>query len=151
MNKKPAKPRADRAAIPPADADQLVDVLMAFGRFMRRLLAEALPDSCSFVQLKTLEFIRENGTPSMREVAGEMKISSPAATMIIERLVESGELNRLSDPDDRRIVRLSITPKGAKSLDTGMALVRGKLKERLSGLDPESRARTVRALRDFMK
>ena len=151
MNSKPTTPRARAAASRDRSADELIGTLMTFGRFMRRLLTSSLPDSCSVMQLKTLEFIRDSGEPSMRDVADEMKISSPAVTMIIDHLVEDGGLARVADKSDRRIIRLAITPKGLKELDKGMKTIRALLKERIANLSASEREHMASAMERFMK
>ena len=145
MNKKPAKSASA------AETEALIATLMTFGRFMRRLLSTCLPDSCSFMQLKTLEFVQDKGEPSMGDVAEEMKMSSPAVTMIINHLVESGELARVADPGDRRVVRLAITPAGKKSVERGMKLIREALKKRLECLTEADRAQMSSIMHNFMK
>jgi DNA-binding MarR family transcriptional regulator len=48
----------------------------------------------------------------VKSLARELDVSPAAASQAVDRLVAYGVLSRSPDPDDRRAVRLSFTPKG---------------------------------------
>jgi DNA-binding MarR family transcriptional regulator len=67
----------------------------------------------------------------MGELASRLGIGVSAATGLVDRLVERGVLKRDSDPADRRVVRVRMSPAGiragqewyaAQVLHTGQAL-----------------------------
>jgi DNA-binding MarR family transcriptional regulator len=103
--------------------------IFAFFRMAREQIFCAKPHcSSSFMDIAILHAAMEKDNPSMKDVADMLRIASPSATVIIDRLVLNGELVRMEDPDDRRIVRIGITPAGKKILKTGM-------KDSIAGMD----------------
>jgi len=64
----------------------------------------------------------------MKDVADMLRIQGSSATVIIDRLVLNGELVRMEDPGDRRVVRIGITEAGKKILKSGM-------KDSIAGMD----------------
>jgi DNA-binding MarR family transcriptional regulator len=73
-------------------------------------------DPFSLAQFKVLTLVFEKGSPTMKEIADSLYITSPSATSIINHLVTEKELQRVFDKEDRRIVRLTLTAKGKKTL-----------------------------------
>jgi DNA-binding MarR family transcriptional regulator len=53
----------------------------------------------------------------MREVASYLKVAPPTATALIQSFVEDGILDRSTDPEDRRRVRLSLSKKGLRIME----------------------------------
>ena len=53
----------------------------------------------------------------MNELARGMGVTRPAATGLVDRLIAQGLVRRQQDADDRRVVRVGLTPKGRKVLD----------------------------------
>jgi len=95
--------------------DQLLPLMIAFGRLLRVEMAKHLAP-LSLLHLQTLQFVAEAGNPTMREVAAYLKISAPSATEIITALVKEKCLTRVSDPEDRRKVRLVVSAAGKSAL-----------------------------------
>ncbi len=68
-------------------------------------------------QLWALEYLyRTKGCP-MNELANSLGISRPAATGLIDRLIAQGLVRRIGDSSDRRVVRVNMTPTGARIID----------------------------------
>lgn len=65
-------------------------------------------------QFVVLNLLNRRGESSMSDLALAMGVTTAAMTGIADRLVREGYVIRLSDPKDRRIVRIKLTPKGAK-------------------------------------
>lgn len=63
-------------------------------------------------QLMVLEIIRRKECPKMTDIAGELDVTLSNVTGMIDRLIESGYVERVDDPQDRRIVRIHLTVKG---------------------------------------
>jgi DNA-binding MarR family transcriptional regulator len=55
----------------------------------------------------------EDGPLTMGELAGAADVPFSTATRLVDTLVDSGFAERLSDPDDRRVVRVQFTDTGA--------------------------------------
>ena len=63
-------------------------------------------------QFSVLFYLRRRDNSSVTDVAKYFKISKPNMTPILDSLVKKGYLERKRDEDDRRIIRLSLTPSG---------------------------------------
>jgi len=50
----------------------------------------------------------------MTDLAGFMKVSTAAMTGVVDRLVRDAYALRVFDPQDRRIIKVRLTPKGAE-------------------------------------
>ena len=70
----------------------------------------------------------EADTPvRMTDVSRRMMISKPAATQVVNRMVDRGFMERLSDENDRRVVYIQATEAGrafyAEKMDRNLTLV----------------------------
>ncbi len=65
-------------------------------------------------QMWVLEHLSRSNRCPMNELARSFGISRPAATGLMDRLIAQGLAIRADDPKDRRVVRVSITPKGKR-------------------------------------
>ena len=90
-----------------------------FGAGVYRELREEL-HSVTIHQLTALGHLK-GGSVTMRELAKDLDVSESSATAVSDRLIRQGLVERSSDPTDRRVVRLSLSP-------TGSALI-GRLDE----------------------
>jgi len=64
-------------------------------------------------QLVILDVLQQAGEIKMTDLARFLKVTTAAATGLVERLVKSGYAFRVYDPKDRRIIRIKITSKGS--------------------------------------
>lgn len=53
---------------------------------------------------------------TMTELAETLHVTTAAMTGVVDRLVRDGYVVRFGDPQDRRVVRIKITAKGAKTV-----------------------------------
>ncbi len=126
--------------MPKDDIDELIAQLFAVSRLIRECFAKHKgADLYSMLQLKVLNFISERTSPPMKDVAQHFGITPPTATVIINRLVKTGQLQRVLDVHDRRIVRLSITERGAKNLRSGFQRVGERMRTLFKDLSPAER------------
>jgi DNA-binding MarR family transcriptional regulator len=96
--------------------------------------------------MKTLTIAYEQKNPSMKSLAEELGISSPAVTAIVDKLVENGDLARSEDKGDRRIVRISLTSQGKKSFEKNRSVIYDAFNERTSVLSEAEKADLARLL-----
>ena len=66
--------------------------------------------------LSAMECLAHQGACPMHSIAQLLDISRPAATGLINRLISQQAARREHDAKDRRIVRVTLTPKGRKML-----------------------------------
>ena len=95
--------------------------VFAFFRLVReRIFCAKTLHASSFMDIAVLSAAAEHKNPSMKDIADFLRIASPPATVLIDRLVDKGELVRTEDAEDRRVVRLSVTESGRKALKLGL-------------------------------
>jgi MarR family transcriptional regulator, transcriptional regulator for hemolysin len=70
----------------------------------------------SLQQWVLLRILAEEPQVSPRELAERMYISAPTVTHHLDRLEAGGLLTRTRDTGDRRVVRVDLTPDGARRL-----------------------------------
>jgi len=100
-------------------------------------------------QLKALLLISEDDRLRMRELARRLGGSFSNATVLVDRLVERGLVERLADPQDRRVVLVRVSPKGRgiiEGLVTSWRTLSPSLLDRLSSEDLQALERGLTAL-----
>ena len=79
------------------------------------------------------------------ELAAIERVSAPSMSRTVGKLVELGLVERASDSEDGRVVRLSLTPAGQRQLDEHRARRDAWMTERLDGLTDEEQDLLARA------
>jgi DNA-binding MarR family transcriptional regulator len=74
-------------------------------------------------------------------------LAQPTVTIMVKRLEEHGWVQRSSDPDDKRVVLVSITDAGREALEHVRQQYRALLREHLAGQTDEQIADLERATR----
>jgi DNA-binding MarR family transcriptional regulator len=99
--------------------NDLIPIIFTVTRLIKKHMASHRKISLfSLTQFKVLDFVAEKETPTMKDVADSLYVTSPSATTIIDHLVKIRELERIYDKKDRRIIHLKLTEKGKKLLAT---------------------------------
>jgi DNA-binding MarR family transcriptional regulator len=136
------KEMTDRQDSPGARSSLLDRFMRAQPALQRRLAAELPEDlraemgAVTMHQLGALHTIRRRGSVTMRELADALGATSlSTATQMGDRLARLGLVQRDHDRRDRRVVRLSLTPRARTLLDRATALRRRALEQALSSLD----------------
>ena len=85
---------------------------------MRHLLAHAQRRSTwkqmTYQQYNVLRIIHSEGPVPQAEIARRLMVTAPVITRLASGLVEAGLVERGSDPNDKRSVRLTLTPAGKR-------------------------------------
>jgi len=97
-------------------------------------------------QLKTLFLAHAPGGVSHSEIARALDVSLSTVTGIVDRLVEHGLVARHTDPDDRRLSHVVVTPAGNELVDQLWASRREQLGRLLGNLTPDERTALINAL-----
>ena len=123
------------------DIGQLVSMIFTTSRLIReRAKDREKIDPFSFLQLETLRYAAEKDNPSMKDIADYLCITPPSATSLINSLVKTKQLERIHDKDDRRFVRLVVTPKGKMALASGFKKITIRMRRVLSNLNAKERS-----------
>jgi len=81
--------------------------------------------------------LKRYGILSMSDIGKCLSMPKPHITVIVDKLIEEGYVERLNDPKDRRIVNILITEKGLKDFEDIKKDISENLKIKLSALDEE--------------
>jgi DNA-binding MarR family transcriptional regulator len=97
-------------------------------------------------QAKVLLQLGTHGQMTMGEIAAGLCVSMPAASELVDRLVEGGHLVRAADPGDRRRVLIAATPEAQRVGAHFCELRRAQLRHALTQLAPAERPVFIRSL-----
>lgn len=123
----------DVTADPLAVANRLRPVLLRLARELRR---ESEDLGVTSRQVTLLWLIRSRPGLSLRELAAEERISAPALSGHVDRLVRAGLVERVREVDDRRRVGLALTEDGTRLLRRVRARRTSWLADHLRELEP---------------
>jgi DNA-binding MarR family transcriptional regulator len=116
----------------------------------RAICGQPLYRGVSMPQMYILITLLERGPTTVSELASLLSISAPSASSIVDRMEEHGMVTRERDEIDRRIVHVSISPKGRGMVDDMMGMRReftSRLLESMSDDDLDHVVRAVEAVR----
>lgn len=102
-------------------------------------------------QYQVLGVLMRSGPHSMSEIGRILYFSKPYITVLIDSLMENGWVERGKDPDDRRIVVISITPGGKKHLHRAFEAYKTDVKTMLAGLGSEEIKQLCTSLEQLQK
>ena len=89
----------------------LPQLIRGFARYESNYLSRG---KITLPQLWVLEYLSRHKNAPMHELAFFLRVSRPAATGLMDRLIVQGLVRRAGDAKDRRIVRVNITAKGQR-------------------------------------
>jgi Transcriptional regulators len=81
--------------------------------------------------------LKRHGTLSMSEIGKCMAIPKPHVTVVVDKLIEEGFVERQNDPKDRRVINIALTEKGSKNFEEIKRNSSESLKEKLTLLDEQ--------------
>jgi DNA-binding MarR family transcriptional regulator len=87
-------------------------------------------------QMHTLEILGAAGQLRMKELAEKMGITTGALTVMVDRLVRAGLVARQPNQEDRRSIRVALTPEGEKYFQEHHQLHHQLTHELASALEP---------------
>ncbi len=135
---------ATKSKSPSSTAD-IASLLVSLTRSMYKTMRSVAP-ACSFLEMKAMTMTYEQKNPSMKYIADELGISSPAVTAIIDRLVESKDVTRYEDEADRRVTRISLTTQGKKTFEKNRSAIYEAFNHRAAVLSDEEQVELTRIL-----
>jgi DNA-binding MarR family transcriptional regulator len=117
-----------------AIARQWVDVFTT--RSMHDLTRYVKASGLSMPQFGILMNLHYRHTCGVSDISDRMEISAAAASQLVEKLVQSGLLERAEDPTDRRAKLLTLSARGRELIDTGLEARSRWVDELISTLTP---------------
>jgi DNA-binding MarR family transcriptional regulator len=100
-------------------------------------------------QLGALFHIHRMGSSGVTDLGEHLGVTSPAASQMLERLVQQGLILRSEDPSDRRVKQIVLTEKGLHVLQESMPARQNWLQELATALS-DSEKETITAALDIL-
>ena len=94
----------------------------------------------SLIHLNVLTLLESDGPMTMGGLAEALDVSQASATGIVQRMRKRDLVDRQSDPEDRRVVRVVMTETGRRLIDGVAAERRGRLELLLNDLTDDELA-----------
>jgi DNA-binding MarR family transcriptional regulator len=95
-------------------------------------------------QLWALKTLRREGAIPIGRLAAALAVHQSSLSLLIDRLAQRGLVRRRRSSEDRRVVELSLTPRGRTLADEAPEPAQGRLLHALRQL-PASRVRDIRS------
>jgi DNA-binding MarR family transcriptional regulator len=130
-----------------ACAQELLEAVPSVMRFIRTQMRSHRALDLSVPQFRSLVFIERTGGASLGEVAENLGLTPPSASVLIDGLRVRGMVARCDSPGDRRRVTLTITREGGLALAQSRAETQESLSAMLSELDAREIARVTGAMK----
>lgn len=119
-----------------------------FAKPFKRLLDEGV----SLEMYYCIQILRmNNDTMTMSELAMDTGMTKQQMTKIVNRLIEHSFVERVSDPDDRRIIRLKITKEALNYIDGFLDKDAAYFKEFFDDLSDDDRNELGAAFETLLK
>ena len=115
-------------------------------RSFRHLLCYARESGLSMSQLGALFHIHRMGHSGVTDLGEHLGVTSPAASQMLDRLVEQGLILRTEDPSDRRAKQIVLTEEGLRVLEQSMPARQMWLQELAGALSDSEKASVTEAL-----
>lgn len=114
-------------------------LLLLFRLTKRRLQAIAERHALTFPQLIALRHLHRAGALTMSDLTKRLGTTRGALTGLVDRLEEAGFVTRQPAQDDRRVVRLELTPQALRILAALQDDWSQEVQSWLAGLAPPTR------------
>ena len=99
-----------------------------------KVALENIEVSLTPLHFEIMMLLTEEGTLPVAKIGERLVLAKAHMTQLVDKLVENEIVVREADPDDRRVIRVSITAKGKETLDKIHERVGRAFKKALSSL-----------------
>ena len=131
-----------------AFSHEVVEIMpLILREFGKREHNDLVRGNITFPQMITLHYLSQKHHIKMSELAKILFIKLSSTTVIMDRLVQQKMVERTRDEEDRRVVWMSITPKGRKVISKIMEEKRHSIREIFKALSEKERTQYLSVLR----
>lgn len=123
-----------------------VDAGLGLLCLIRSELRERRPAGLSIGQFRLLHMLHKDPERSLSDFADDLGVSVPAASKMVDGLVEKGFIGRAADASDRRKLSLALTPQGVAVMKEAKKGLEARMAAALSGLPAAESAALAKAL-----
>ena len=141
-------PRAGLAALSaePLDPTALAHDLDRRIAGVSQLLRAGVRSRRSLTALLTLRRLDLEGPQRVGDLAAAERVAQPTMTVMVRRLEAEGLVERTTDPEDARAVKVALTDAGRSELAAVRAARAALLRRRIEALPPDAQAVLAAAL-----
>ncbi|MHB1711895.1 MAG: MarR family transcriptional regulator [Acidimicrobiales bacterium] len=125
-------------AIDATEAELVSRLRLAVTRLHRQMRQQSV-GRLTPSQTAALASAERLGSPTLGELASAESVQPPSMTRIVAALEEMGLVDRVVEPGDRRVARMTVSSAGRKVLEQNRSLKNVFLARRLQRLSPEER------------
>ncbi len=126
-----------------------------FSRVMRTMHSHSskkpLLHNITFAQMRIMWILAAQGELSMSQIAEITGVSRATVSSIVDRLVKSKFVSRITDEKDRRITRLCLIGNGKKFIQTQKRLRKKRVVQLLGNLSSDEQKKLVVHLEELNK
>ena len=105
------------------------------------------PEGISEAQIKLVIYLAIHGSQTMSDVAEGLKVTTPAITGLVDKLEKRGLVERVRDPQDRRVVHVRLAPRARMLAEEHLTARRRQVRAVLATLAPEEQRAFINTLR----
>jgi DNA-binding MarR family transcriptional regulator len=141
MARTPARPPTEHDAPTGADDLGIVDALAQLSFLVQgRLARDAAAFDLSIIQTRLLGVLRDR-RPTMQELARLLELDKSSVTGLVDRAEKRGLVRRTPSDDDRRAIRVTLTPSGRRIVKGIGDAFEADVASMTAGLSPTDRRR----------
>ena len=132
----------------------LVEIFGRINKIEQRAIAAGLNDEVSISEIHILEKIGRAGRSRMSDIARALDITLATLTVACEKLAKKDLILRERAEDDRRVVLISLTPRGQAVYLYHQQFHHDLIDSALEGLSQDEQkvlSRALRKLEDFFR
>lgn len=117
--------------------DQIAENLLTIHPLLYKSISRPLRNQTSITPggMFVMGNLKRYGMLSMSDIGKCLSMPKPHITVIVDKLIEEGYVERQSDPNDRRIVNILLTEKGLADFESIKLAVSENLKSKLLTLN----------------
>ena len=128
-----------RADDPNALAERLMEALSAATRRVRREMRKHSGQELTVPQFRALRYVQRHPGTDLTGVATHLGMSPSSASALVERLSRAGYVDRTTDPEERRRIRIDLSLFGTEAVDRAVLGTRSWLSGELQALSARER------------
>ncbi len=119
--------------------DLVVENLISIHPLLSKNITKAIRTKTNHTPgaLFVLGTLNHHGKLSMTEIGNHLSLPKPHVTSLVEKLISEELVERLQDPNDRRIIYIQITEKGINDFKDVKHEIGQDLREKLQILDAD--------------
>ena len=106
-------------------------------RGFRQFAAKNGLSMTQMIALRQIYYHSKRKGCTVSDIGENLGVSNPAASQLLDKLVQTGLISRQENPDDRRSKRILLTPQGEQFLKESMMFQQSWIKKLLSSLSHE--------------